>query len=117
MAAAIPPLPFPPAPAVRAFGIFFDLHTPAAGIRSLLPPGHVHRHRDRWYYTQIQAHLVGLGYHRVEQSGFAATGIARHNAIADACQMQSQATLTWMAVPGVVSRMHVVEFLHAGSLY
>jgi len=92
----------------------YDIHKPSdenGGISSLLP-SHPHAgHGSAWYYRQLTQRLNQLGYHHGEYS-FYAQQIAT-----DACNLQTFPTLTWMAVPGVMRRMHVVEVTHAGSLY
>lgn len=112
------PAPLPAAQPV--FAIVYDLHKPsdeAGGISSLLPAGHFHaNHGSAWYYRQLVNRLVALGYQQGEYSFYSRqTTLAQ--ATIDACNLQTHPTLTWMAVPGVVRRMHVVNLTHVGSLY
>jgi len=118
----IPPaLPIPAAvpAALPIVAIVYDINVPSpanGGISSLLP-GHFHAgHSDSWYYRQLTSRLIALGYAHGEYSFYAQqTTVA--NALNDATNLQTHPSLTWMAVPGVMRRLHVVQLCHAGSLY
>jgi hypothetical protein len=98
----------------------YDIHCPArhnGGIQANIPAGHPHAgHGNDYYYDRLTSRLRALGYNHEEYSAFSQQ-IAGAAAIADACALQTHPSLTWMAIPGVMRRMHVVEYQHAGSLY
>lgn len=110
-------------PEQAIYGIAFDLHCPSreyGGLSSLLPQTHTHYgHSNSWYYLQINTALIALGYVNKQYSvRSAAPGTkTREQAIADAIVLETLPNLTWMSVPGVVRRMHVVSFAHAGNIY
>jgi hypothetical protein len=118
------PLPLPPPvmadPANPMFAIVYDLRRPsdeAGGIASLLPVDHPDAfHDSAWFYRQLTNRLRAMGYQQGEYSFYWRHCTLAH-AINDACALQSHDTLTWMAVPGVVRRLHVVELTHVGSMY
>lgn len=96
----------------------YDIYCPKnGGVQVNIPPGHFHAgYSKRYYYDRLANRLGQLGYTNEEYSAYSkpTTGAL---AIQDAINLQTHPNLTWMAVPGVMRRMHVVEFVHGGSLY
>lgn len=101
-------------------GILYDIYCPSpqnGGLQSNIPLNHPHAgHSNDYYYRRITNRLRQLGYENVEYSAFS-KDTTPALAITDACSLQSDPECTWMAVPGVMRRMHVIEFKHLGSLY
>lgn len=118
--AAPPPAPLaaPPALALPTAGIMYDIHCPKhGGVAINIPAGHVHAdHGNGYYYRRLAKRLTALGYRNVEYSAWSQQTTS-DLAIADAIALQTHADLTWMAVPGVMRRMHIVAYSHQGSLY
>merc|ERR1711879_811719 len=102
------PLPVPPALPAPVAGIIYDIHCPKnGGVQFNIPAGHYHAgHANGYYYRRLAGRLGQLAYVNEEYSAYskATTGAL---AIQDAIQLQTHPSLTWMAVPGVMRRMHV----------
>lgn len=109
-----------PAPAPRfvegVYGISYDIYCPPGGIRTNIPAGHPHAGRPNiYYYGALTQQLQQWGYQHLEYSIYTRR-TTRLNAVMQARLLQAQPTLTWMAIPGVMRAMHVVQ-IHTESLY
>jgi hypothetical protein len=115
--------PIPNAPATPTYAIVWDLHAPSmkyGGISDLLnAAGHAQAgHGHSWYYLQLNNRLMELGCNNHnEQYSFCANAnkTSAHVNI-EASLLQTHPTLTWMSVPGIVRRLHVVQ-VHTESFY
>lgn len=93
--------------------LIFDVLSLEECLQISLPITPQAGHSNRWYDDRLNNELNNRGYSAEQYSMRAnvAGNKTRAIAILDACRLQQQPQLTWMAIPGVMRRMHVCTWV------